>query len=72
METMETGFGAGEILVGIVLFAVGFYLYFLPTITAINRKSVSAVPIGVANLLFGWTIIGWFVLLALAKSANKK
>ena len=36
-------------------------LYFLPTIIA--RDKPDATAIFLVNLLFGWTIIGWFVAL---------
>jgi Superinfection immunity protein len=36
-------------------------LYFLPTIIA--RDKPDATALFLVNLLFGWTIIGWFVAL---------
>jgi Superinfection immunity protein len=44
-----------------LLFLLG--LYFLPTIVAHSRHSVSATGITIFNLLFGWTGIGWIVCL---------
>ena len=37
-------------------------LYFLPTIVAAGRGHGIALIL-VLNLFFGWTVIGWFVLL---------
>jgi hypothetical protein len=44
-------------------------LYFLPTIIARDKADVMAIFI--VNLLFGWTIIGWFVALIWACSAER-
>src|SRR5260370_5723670 len=44
-------------------------LYFLPTI--IGRHSHDSVSIFIVNLLFGWTVIGWFVALIWACSAER-
>ncbi|HEY0759262.1 MAG TPA: superinfection immunity protein [Acidisarcina sp.] len=38
-------------------------LYFLPAIVAHARHSVSSTAITILNLLFGWTGIGWIVML---------
>lgn len=37
-------------------------MYFLPTIIALVRKNTYWHWIAVLNLVFGWTIIGWFVV----------
>ena len=44
-------------------------LYFLPTIIA--RDKADATAISLVNLLFGWTIIGWFIALIWACSAER-
>jgi hypothetical protein len=41
-------------------------LYFAPGITAAVRKRKNANAIAVANLLFGWTGLGWGVTLVWA------
>jgi hypothetical protein len=40
-------------------------LYFLPTIVAAHRGHGIALVL-LLNLFFGWTVIGWFVLLVWA------
>jgi hypothetical protein len=40
-------------------------LYFLPTIIAANRGHSIALIL-LCNLFFGWTVIGWFVMLVWA------
>ena len=44
-------------------------LYFLPTI--IGRDKADAMGIFLVNLLFGWTVIGWFVALIWACAAER-
>jgi len=43
-------------------------LYFLPTIIARDKAEVMAIFL--VNLLFGWTVIGWFVALIWACAAE--
>ena len=44
-------------------------MYFLPTI--IGRHKADALGIFIVNLLFGWTVIGWFAALIWACSAER-
>jgi hypothetical protein len=44
-------------------------LYFLPTI--IGRHHADAFGIFIVNLLFGWTVIGWFIALIWACSGER-
>jgi len=44
-------------------------LYFLPTI--IGRHNSDSVGIFIVNLLFGWTVIGWFIALIWACSGER-
>lgn len=44
-------------------------LYFLPTF--IGRHKTDAMGIFIVNLLFGWTVIGWFVALVWACAAER-
>lgn len=48
-----------------ILLALLFALYFLPTIIASHRGH-GGVGTFLLNLLFGWTVIGWFALLLYA------
>ncbi len=56
-------------LLGIVLIGC---LYFIPTL--LGSKSPRVAAIFVANLVFGWTIIGWIIVLiwALAEAGSVK
>jgi hypothetical protein len=45
-------------------------LYFLPTIIARDKADVMAIFL--VNLLFGWTVIGWFVALIWACAAAER
>lgn len=40
---------------------LAFVIYFLPTIVAVLRDHHQ--PIGLLNLLLGWTVIGWIIAL---------
>jgi hypothetical protein len=44
-------------------------LYFLPTILGRDKRDVMGIFI--VNLLFGWTVIGWFVALIWACTAER-
>jgi hypothetical protein len=44
----------------------GFAFYFLPAIIAAARHTHNASGILLLNLLFGWTVVGWFVALLMA------
>lgn len=44
---------------GLMFFVLGPALYFLPSIEAALRKSEKGLPIGMLNLLLGWTLLGW-------------
>jgi T4 superinfection immunity protein len=44
-------------------------LYFLPTI--IGRYKADAMGIFLVNLLFGWTVIGWFIALIWAYAGER-
>ena len=56
------------LLLLIVLFA---WVHFIPTLVAAHREHYNTHTIFVVNLLFGWTIIGWLVLLAWACSGER-
>jgi hypothetical protein len=47
-----------------------FAVYFLPFLVAWKRDHNNETPIGLANLFFGWTGIGWIVCLIWAFSDN--
>ena len=49
------------LLSSLILLFLG--IHFLPTFVAAVRESRHTFLIFVLNLLFGWTIIGWLVLL---------
>lgn len=60
------------LLGSIATLAVIVIVYFIPA--AISRKTPRSSAITVANLVFGWTIIGWFLILiwALAENGSAK
>jgi hypothetical protein len=57
---------ATDALGWIIFVVLSFGLYYVPTIVAAVRKAPRLGVIVVINVLLGWTLIGWFVALALA------
>lgn len=43
--------------------ALMFVLYFLPSVIAVLRRHPNPVALIVVNLVFGWTMLGWFICL---------
>jgi hypothetical protein len=60
------------IIGALLLVALVFGFYFLPTIIAHNRRHLNENPITIVNIFFGWTVVGWVVCLAWAFSNNVK
>jgi hypothetical protein len=51
----------GGTFVILVLWALGFAVYFLPSFLGWNKPNSAAII--ALNLLLGWTVIGWVVAL---------
>ena len=49
-----------------------FAMYWLPTLIAIVRQTPSALGIAALNFFFGWTGIGWIILLIWACSDGNR
>lgn len=45
--------------IGMTLLILLVIFYFLPAVIAWRRRHKNATAIGVCNVLFGWTFIGW-------------
>lgn len=64
------------IILGLLFFAMGIALYFLPAILASkNKQCNNADAIFWLNLFLGWTFLGWVVALIMAiwkKEAESK
>ena len=50
----------------IIALLIALFVLFIPTIIAFNRDKRNKVAIFVANLLLGWTGIGWALILVWA------
>ena len=64
-----SGLGEGALWGGLLflfLMLVVIALYFLPALIALNRGHPNKLPIGVLNLLLGWSLIGWVAALVWA------
>jgi hypothetical protein len=61
----------GLALLGFGLFAglFVFFLHFIPSFVAFSRYHPARVAILVLNIFFGWTIVGWVLLLVWALMA---
>jgi hypothetical protein len=49
---------------GVLIFATGAALYFLPTIIGMSKRNVGAIFF--LNLFLAWTVIGWVVCMVWA------
>ena len=63
------GSGQGDLLEMLTFLAVLFFLYWLPTVVAVLRRTPSALGVAAINFFLGWTVIGWIVALVLALAA---
>ncbi|WP_082864392.1 superinfection immunity protein [Caballeronia temeraria] len=52
-----------HILQNVLLTVVAIALYLLPAIIADRKKRRSVLLLALFNVMFGWTIIGWFAAL---------
>lgn len=66
MHNESLSFGA------ILLLAVAFIIYFVPTIVSQWRLHHNATAISILNLVLGWTFLGWVVALIWSFSAVAK
>ena len=60
--------GSGSTVLGIVLVVV----YFIPAIVAIVGRHRRWLLITLINLMFGWTVIGWLIALALLATGRRQ
>lgn len=56
----------------IVVLIVVVVLYMLPTLIAYARDIAPRQAITVLNIIFGWTLIGWFLLFLWALMAETR
>jgi hypothetical protein len=55
-----TGVAVLMVICGVI---AGAIIYFLPTVIAKNRQMDGIPALFLVNLLLGWTLIGWIVVL---------
>ena len=56
----------------LLLFVAGILLYLFPTGFAVYRDCKSTAWIAAVNVLFGWTILGWFAAMGWAASGRNR
>ena len=56
----------GSIVVSLIMLLVLLTLYFLPALIAQHRGRDGLLMIALLNLVLGWTVIGWIVLLVVS------
>ena len=68
----ETSVGAYFLFAGVsfILAEIFLYIYFLPSIIAIEKNNPNACFVYICNLLLGITIIGWIVSLVMANQSE--
>ncbi len=55
--------GEAVLLLLVPALLLGLFLYFLPWLSAIERDSPQRTAIGLTNLFFGWSLLGWVIAL---------
>jgi len=55
-----------HVLLSVVAFLLLLVIYFVPTMVARSRNHINATAIFVANLLLGWTVLGWAIAMVWA------
>jgi len=60
---MAPGFEPGPLLALVIIFIL---IYFIPSVAGGVMRHKYSTRIMVANVLFGWTIIGWLICLIYA------
>lgn len=60
------------LIIFIIFIALGWIIYFLPSIVANQRWSINKDLVLFLNIILGWTGIVWFILFFLAAGKTKK
>jgi hypothetical protein len=64
------GISSGDAVVLAIVIISGLFLYMLPTFIGMSRQVVNVGSVFAVNLLFGWSLVGWAVALAMALRTN--
>jgi hypothetical protein len=67
MPLQASDTGSASPVLGLVLFVV----YFIPAIVAILGRHRRWLLITLIDVLFGWTVIGWFIAIALLATRRR-
>jgi hypothetical protein len=66
---MNPDHAASALKIILVVFGV-LFVYLMPLAVAQSRRHRNRLAIGVTNVLVGWTVLGWFVAMIWACTAN--
>ena len=69
-EMMDTVFF--QVVLGVLVLCAAVYLYFVPFAIAYVRRHKYTKTVFLLNLLFGWTGVGWIVLVVWSFAGQKK
>jgi hypothetical protein len=67
---MESAVAASGVVQGLVVVMLCLFLYFLPSVISFKRHVRSRVQVLILNLVLGWSLLGWFIVLVWAFSPN--
>lgn len=59
-------------LLAVLLWIAMIIIYFTPTLIAVGREHHNSLAIFAVNLLFGWSVLGWFWALIWSLTAVNK
>lgn len=55
----------------VVILSAAIFVYLFPTYLALVRKHIDWKGVLFVNILIGWTVLGWFILLVWALDTDK-
>jgi hypothetical protein len=65
MEQIHTWQSSDPAVFAIIVI-VAFIIHFMPSFIAFSRDHANKIAILIINLLLGWTVIGWVILMVWA------
>lgn len=60
-----------DVIISLMILGIILAAYLAPTLVAFQRQTSNRWSVGVINVFFGWTFIGWVIALAMSVSGAK-